>query len=121
MTGLAIHVLFSDGKAINAELALIQQYQLAFARIKEVTGEDDVNFIVENFRKDETENFALFNYVNELNSEIETLNDQVKKNQICSPVFCCFPKKVHCRPITGDAISRQHVHMKHFTGCGYQG
>ena len=70
--------LLSDGKAVNAELALIQQYENAFARIKEVTGEEDVETIVQNFVKDEAENFALFNYVNELNSEMETLNDQVR-------------------------------------------
>lgn len=69
--------MFADGKNVNAELALIQQYEQAFARIKEVTGEEDIEVIVENFVKDEAENFALFNYVNELNSEIETLQDQV--------------------------------------------
>ena len=66
-----------DGKAINAELALIRSYEDAFNRIKEVTGGDDVNVIVKDFIRDEEENFALFNYVNELNSEMETLNDQV--------------------------------------------
>ena len=71
-------VFLSDGKAVNAELALIQQYENAFTRIKEVTGEEDVETIVQNFVKDEAENFALFNYVNELNSEMETLNDQVR-------------------------------------------
>ena len=42
-----------------------------------MTGGDDVDVIVKNFIRDEEENFALFNYVNELNSEMETLNDQV--------------------------------------------
>ncbi|XP_039274347.2 coiled-coil domain-containing protein 63-like [Styela clava] len=58
-------------------------YQKAFGRIKEVTDEDDINLLVIRFIKTEDENFALFNYVNEMNNELEQIQDQidaVKKN-----------------------------------------
>ena len=59
-----------DEKGVDAEQLIIQSYEEAFQRIQQVTGEEDIEVIVENFCKNEDENFALFNYVNELNSEV---------------------------------------------------
>lgn len=39
--------------------------------------EDDVEKLAATFKKQEEENFALFNYVNELSHEVETLNETV--------------------------------------------
>lgn len=39
--------------------------------------EDDVEKLAGSFKKQEEENFALFNYVNELSHEVETLNEIV--------------------------------------------
>jgi hypothetical protein len=40
------------------------------AQIKEFSGEDDIERIAAQFVKQEEENFAIFNYVNELNNEV---------------------------------------------------
>ncbi|XP_033098610.1 coiled-coil domain-containing protein 63-like [Anneissia japonica] len=48
-----------------------------FERIKEVTGEKDLDALVRKFIDNENKNFALFNYVNELNNEVEMLQDQI--------------------------------------------
>ncbi|CAM9176716.1 unnamed protein product, partial [Chrysoparadoxa australica] len=50
-----------------------QSYEAAFQKIKEATGLEDVNDIVNNFLEAEEKNFSLFNFVNDLNSEIERL------------------------------------------------
>lgn len=39
--------------------------------------EEDVEKLASSFKKQEEENFALFNYVNELSHEVETLNETV--------------------------------------------
>lgn len=52
-------------------------YQQAFERIKEVTGEEDINLLVDRFIKTEDENFALFNYVNEMNNELEQVQEMI--------------------------------------------
>lgn len=39
--------------------------------------EEDVEKLAGSFKKQEEENFALFNYVNELSHEVETLNETV--------------------------------------------
>ncbi|XP_078487867.1 DC2-related axonemal dynein intermediate chain 5 isoform X2 [Ciona intestinalis] len=57
---------------------IIQSYEEAFAEIEQITGKVDVNEIVANFIKVEDSNFALFNYVNEQNNEIERLRDIIE-------------------------------------------
>nr|NP_001071888.1 DC2-related axonemal dynein intermediate chain 5 [Ciona intestinalis]BAE71136.1 DC2-related axonemal dynein intermediate chain 5 [Ciona intestinalis] len=57
---------------------IIQSYEEAFAEIEQITGEVDVNEIVANFIKVEDCNFALFNYVNEQNNEVERLRDIIE-------------------------------------------
>lgn len=53
-------------------------YQKAFEKICEVTGEEDINLLVNRFIKTEDENFALFNYVNEMNNELEQVQEQIE-------------------------------------------
>jgi len=55
----------------------VESYEAAFERIKEMTGEDDIDAVVNKFIEVEDRNFALFNYVNELNNKIDILNDQI--------------------------------------------
>ncbi|XP_030634148.1 coiled-coil domain-containing protein 114 [Chanos chanos] len=52
-----------------------------FQRIQNVTGEDDLDVLVTKFIQVEDRNFALFNYVNEQNTEAETLRDQIKQTR----------------------------------------
>ncbi|KAJ1524047.1 hypothetical protein ONE63_010587 [Megalurothrips usitatus] len=56
---------------------LIQQYQAILEQIKAFSGEADIDRLSAQFLKQEEENFALFNYVNELNNELESLQEQV--------------------------------------------
>lgn len=42
------------------------------------SNETNINRLGIKFNKQEEENFALFNYVNELSSEVEMLNDGVR-------------------------------------------
>lgn len=60
-------------KDTDADNLQIQTYEEAFEKIKEATGENDIETIVGNFIIKENENFALYNYVNELNDEVEEL------------------------------------------------
>ena len=55
----------------------METYEEAFEKIKQLTGEDDLDLLVNRFIEVEDRNFALFNYVNEQNNEIETLNDAI--------------------------------------------
>ncbi|XP_059141450.1 coiled-coil domain-containing protein 63-like [Physella acuta] len=59
----------------------VETYEEAFVRIKEMTGEDDIDKLVRRFIEVEDTNFALFNYVNEQNNEIEKLNDDINNIQ----------------------------------------
>ena len=60
-----------DEKGLDADKTLLQTYETAFRQIYDVTGVEDIDIVVSNFIKKEDENFALFNYVNELNSEVQ--------------------------------------------------
>lgn len=44
-----------------------------------LSGEKEVDKIITKFIKEEEENYALFNYVNELSHEIEQLNETVQQ------------------------------------------
>ena len=62
----------------------MQSYGEAFAKIQQATGITDIDELVTTFINAEDENFRLFNYVNELNQEIEKLEEQISdiKNEI---------------------------------------
>lgn len=55
----------------------VETYEAAFERIKEMTGEEDLDLLVERFIETEDKNFALFNFVNEQNNEIELLHEHI--------------------------------------------
>ncbi len=55
----------------------MESYEAAFERIKEITGEDDIDLLVQRFIECEDRNFALFNYVNEQNNDMELLSEQI--------------------------------------------
>ncbi|XP_071152230.1 coiled-coil domain-containing protein 63-like, partial [Mytilus edulis] len=67
----------SKDKDTDAENVQIQTFEEAIDKIKEATGETDIETIVDNFIKKEDENFALYNYVNELNDEVEHLQREI--------------------------------------------
>ncbi|XP_073427261.1 outer dynein arm-docking complex subunit 1 [Dendrobates tinctorius] len=55
----------------------IETFEQAFQQIQSVTGEDNLDILVNRFIEVEDRNFALFNYVNEQNNEIERLTEQI--------------------------------------------
>ncbi|XP_057702173.1 coiled-coil domain-containing protein 114 [Corythoichthys intestinalis] len=52
-----------------------------FQKIQSVTGEDDPELMVSRFIQAEDHNFALFNFVNDQNNEIEVLREQISQIQ----------------------------------------
>lgn len=55
----------------------IHSYEEMLSRIQNETGISDVNEIVSKFLEAEEQNFSLFNYVNDINSEIERLEHSI--------------------------------------------
>lgn len=62
----------------------IHSYEEMLLKIQESTGIYDINEIVNKFLEAEEQNFSLFNYVNDINSEIERLEHSISdmRNQI---------------------------------------
>ena len=57
------------------------KYEEIFGKIREVTGIQDIDKLVSRFIRTEDENFAQFNYINELDTEIETLQEEIKERK----------------------------------------
>ena len=57
-------------------------YEEAFNKISDATGITDVEEVVSTFLEAEDKNFSLFNYVNELNSEIERLELAISDTKV---------------------------------------
>jgi chromosome segregation ATPase len=55
----------------------VMSYETGFQCIQEATGITDIDQLVTKFIEVEDQNFALFNYVNELNNEIESLQEAI--------------------------------------------
>lgn len=49
---------------------------------QDFTGETDLDRLIAKFSKQDEENYALFNYVNEANHELETLSNNVAELKI---------------------------------------
>ncbi|XP_067826290.1 coiled-coil domain-containing protein 114 [Heptranchias perlo] len=55
----------------------VETYEAAFQQIRALTGEGNLDVLVRTFIEVEDRNFALFNYINEQNSEIEGLQEEI--------------------------------------------
>ena len=66
-----------DKASIHASMEKVQSYEEAFAKIQAATNITDIDELVTTFINAEDQNFALFNYVNELNGECEKLEEQI--------------------------------------------
>lgn len=61
----------------DTDMDKVNTFVEVFEDIKAATGCESVNDLVEKFVKVEEQNFSLFNYVNELNMEVEKLEEQM--------------------------------------------
>ena len=70
-------------KKYEAQLSGLQQetskFEEIFDKIKEATGIEDTDTLVKSFIENEDRNFALYNYVNNMNTEIENLKDDIRR------------------------------------------
>ena len=66
-----------DKAAQQAMLQKVLSYEEAFAKIQASTGISDIDELVTTFIDAEDKNFSLFNYVNELNNEVESLEEKI--------------------------------------------
>lgn len=70
-------------KKYEAQLNGLQQetskFEEIFDKIKEATGIEDTDTLVKSFIENEDRNFALYNYVNNMNTEIENLKDDIRR------------------------------------------
>ena len=71
-------------KASTLSAETVLNYEDELAKIMQQTGMNDVNELVTNFLNAEEKNFSLFNYVNDVNTEIERLEHSTAsmRNQI---------------------------------------
>ena len=60
---------------------LISTCEVSWARIREITGEDDLDVMLDQFNEVERENFALFNFINEMNNNIEQKTEDIENIQ----------------------------------------
>ncbi|XP_072888110.1 coiled-coil domain-containing protein 114 isoform X2 [Hemitrygon akajei] len=65
----------------------IEMYEAVFQQIRALTGEDNLDAMVTMFVEVEDRNFALFNYVNEQNSKIEKLQEEIAEIQLQTEAF----------------------------------
>lgn len=71
------NVGFNKALAQNVAAEKVQMYGQAFEAIQQATGIDDIDKLVGTFMEAEDHNYTVFNYVNEVNAEIEKLEDQI--------------------------------------------
>jgi hypothetical protein len=67
------------GEAKERPDELISSYELVFTQLKQVCGIENTAELVDRFIETEDRNFSLFNLVNELNTNIETLKEQISR------------------------------------------
>merc|ERR1711988_1143384 len=67
-----------DKASMHVQAEKVQTYEEAFARIMDATNIHSIEELVDTFINAEDKNFTLFNFVNELTSEIEKLEEQIQ-------------------------------------------
>jgi len=56
----------------------LNQYKKAFEDVRKITGAEEAEELIDQFVKMEDKNFALFNYVNEVNNQLQKTEDEIK-------------------------------------------
>ncbi|CAF3580385.1 unnamed protein product [Rotaria socialis] len=67
----------SEKRRKEKEEHSVEAYESKFKKIQDISREQDLDKLVDKFIEVEDKNFALFNYVNELNNQIEILQEQI--------------------------------------------
>ena len=75
----------AEKKRKEKEEHSVEAYEAKFKEIEQITGERDLDKLVEKFIQVENKNYALFNYVNELNNQVELLQEQIDQVSIAAP------------------------------------
>ena len=57
---------------------LVEKCETSWDRIKEISGTDDLEPMLAAFQETESENFGLFNFINELNNIIEEESEGIE-------------------------------------------
>ena len=60
---------------------LVQTCESSWERIQEIAGDHDLDSMLEKFVEVERENFALFNFINEMNNQIEMQSEDIENLQ----------------------------------------
>jgi len=68
---------FEDRCEASAATTL-NEYKKAFDDVRQITGATEPDELIEQFVKMEDKNFALFNYVNEVNNQVQKHEDEIK-------------------------------------------
>jgi len=71
--------LAKDKASIHAGMEKVQSYEEAFTQIQRATQISDIDALVRQFIENEDQNFKMFNYLNELNIEIERGEEQLNE------------------------------------------
>ncbi|XP_022905106.2 outer dynein arm-docking complex subunit 1 [Onthophagus taurus] len=88
-------------------------YKQTLMKVQELAGENDVNKLAAEYVKQEEENFALFNYVNELNHELESLSDNIRKLSVSIEEQIEFNEvRAQEQQDTIDALSKEYLRIK---------
>ncbi|KAG6921017.1 coiled-coil domain containing 114, partial [Chelydra serpentina] len=99
----------AEGKHRDPREEMLESYEAAFKQIQQLTGEDDMDVLVEKFRAVEDENFAQFNYINEQNNELERLGERITQVRGCLAPTMALPPTDSPAPHTPQGTAR-HTH-----------
>ncbi|XP_068385040.1 outer dynein arm-docking complex subunit 1 isoform X2 [Eschrichtius robustus] len=71
----------AEGLRKTSQEKLVLRYEDALKKLSQLTGESDPDSLVEKYLELEERNFAEFNFINEQNSELEHLQEEIKEMQ----------------------------------------
>ncbi|XP_069919228.1 outer dynein arm-docking complex subunit 1 isoform X1 [Oryctolagus cuniculus] len=71
----------AEGLRKTSQEKLVLRYEDALSKLSQLTGESDPDLLVQKYLEMEERNFAEFNFINEQNSELQRLQDEIKEVQ----------------------------------------
>lgn len=76
------HSLHKETTSTMDDMMKVQEYEEAFNSIKEATQINDIDKLIEQFEKAESNNFSLLKYVESLSSDIKSIDEEIKAVQM---------------------------------------
>ncbi|XP_020040399.2 outer dynein arm-docking complex subunit 1 isoform X1 [Castor canadensis] len=103
----------AEGLRKTSQEKLVLRYEDALNKLSQLTGESDPDLLVQKYQETEERNFAEFNFINEQNSELQHLQEEIKEMQEALVTLRTSEENQHLQQEQQLTVLQEHIDKVH--------